>query len=320
MNNNLCRRNKMKITNKAVLPLAFACTLISNSVNAMDFDNLHQQLDIMSDIIKSTIKKQSNNQGPQLARIDSHYLAGQGVVFNLNVSRVIHYGRSNHMPIMPVMPVMPVKPVAPRAPQGYEGEELFGENFEIVIEEAMEEAAIAIEIVNENMRFDVEEQRELREQERELAYELRDLAREERDLNYEKLHLDNDEKAENQKELRELEQRKVAIEKAKLKVKKRADQHQNKIKKIQADKAKQQQAFYTKLETTVSEVLCNYGGGLKALPDSEYISMIIKGAGSTVEGRIKDKVLVFNKLDVKNCVLEKITAPTLLSKANGYQF
>ncbi|WOH37570.1 hypothetical protein RI844_19750 [Thalassotalea fonticola] len=304
----------MKIINNTVLPLAFACTLVSNSVNAMDFDNLHQQLDIMSDIIKSTIKRQSNNQGPRLTRIDSHYLAGQGVVFNLNVSRVFYYGHNNNIP------VMPVAPVAPRAPQGLEGEELFGENFEIVIEEAMEEAAIAIEIVNENMRFDVEEQRELREQERELAYELRDLARAERDLNYEKLHLDNDEKAENQKELGELEERKAAIEQAKLNAQKRADEHQRKIEKIQADKAKQQQAYYTKLETTVSEVLCNYGGGLKALPDSEYISMIIKGAGATVEGRIKDKVLVFNKLDVKNCVLERITAPTLLGKANGYQF
>ncbi|WNC67469.1 hypothetical protein RI845_13195 [Thalassotalea nanhaiensis] len=310
----------MKNINKAVLPLALASVMFGSNANAMDFDKLHQQLDIMSDIIKTSIKKQNDNKGAQLTRIESHYLAGQGVVFNLNVSRVRHYGYSVAPPVMPVMPVAPRAPLAPRSPKGHEGEELFGENFEIVIEEAMEEAAIAMEIANESMRYEVEEQRELREQERELSYELRDLAREERDLNYEKLHLDDDEKAEYQQEVAQLEKRKAAIEQAKLKVKKRADEYRAKVKKLQAEKAKQQQMFYAQLETSITDVLCSYGGGLKELPDSEYVSMIIKGAGTTEHGRTKDKVLVFNKLDVKNCVLERIDAAGLLSKANGYQF
>ncbi|WNC73482.1 hypothetical protein RGQ13_05660 [Thalassotalea psychrophila] len=309
----------MKNINKAALPLALASVLFSSHASAIDYDKLHQQLDIMSDIIKSSVKKQSDNKGPQLARIESHYLAGQGVVFNLNVARVLYYGHNSNINT-PVMPLMPVVPRPPRNSEGHEGAELFGENYEIVIEEAMEEAAIAIEMINENIRFDAEDQRELREQERELAYELRDLAREERDLNYEKLHLDDDEKAEYQKELVEIKKRKEVIEQAKVKVKKRAKEYKAKVQKVQDEKAKQQQLFYSQLESNITDVLCSYGGGLKELPDSEYISMIINGAGNTIDGRTKDKVLVFNKLDVKNCVLERIDAAALLSKANGYQF
>ncbi|KGJ92416.1 hypothetical protein [Thalassotalea sp. ND16A] len=302
---------------KLTLPLALLTALVSQNAIAMDYNQLHQQLDIMTDIIKSSIKKQSDRKGPQLTRMESNYLASQGVVFTLNVSRSSNYGFDF---TMPVMPTVPVAPRAPTAPEGVDSADLFGENYEIVIEAAMEEAAIAMELASEHMRSNSEEQREIREQERELAYELRDIAREERDLKYQEYSLEKEDQAEHKQEKAKLEQKKAKIVKAKAEISKRAEQYQKQVKQAQAEKAKQQQKFYQQLENTVSQVLCNYGGGLKALPDDEYVSMIIKGAGSKEGNRIKDKVLVFNKLDVKNCVLERIDANTLLSKANGYQF
>ncbi|OUS25399.1 hypothetical protein A9Q98_12590 [Thalassotalea sp. 42_200_T64] len=302
---------------KLTLPLALLSALVSQNVTAMDYNQLHQQIDIMTDIIKSSIKKQSDRKGPQLTRMESNYLASQGVVFTLNVSRSSHYGFQF---TTPVIPAIPAAPRALRAPEGVDSADLFGENYEIVIEEAMEEAAIAIELANEHMRSNSEEQRQLREQERELAYELRDIAREERDLKYQEYSLEKKDQAEHKQDMAKLEQKKAKIEKVKAKISKRAEQYKKQVKQAQAEKAKQQQQFYQQLETTVTQVFCNYGGGLKALPDDEYVSMIIKGAGSKVGNRIKDKVLVFSKQDVKNCVLEKIDAKTLLTKANGYQF
>lgn len=296
-----------------VLPLALATAMTSQQTNAMDYDQLHQQLDIMSGIIKSSIQKQSDNKGPRLTKIDTHYLSGQGVIFELGITRVSFYH-------LPVAPVMPVSPRVPEAPEGFENEELFGENFEIIIEEAMEEAAVAIEIANEYTRSNNEEQRVFREQEREIAYEKRDLAREERDLNFQSMHIDKEDKAQHQAELDELKKRKDKIKRMQVDLEKRTKVFKEQSAKVKAEKEKQKELFNNQLEISVSQTLCNYGGGLKALPDAEHVSMIIKGAGNKSGARNKDKVLVFKKSDIKNCVLEKIDAKALLSKANGYQF
>lgn len=296
-----------------VLPLALATGLFSQQANAKDYDQLQQQLDIMSGIISSSIQKQSDKKAPRLSKVDTYYLSGQGAIFELNVSRTSFYH-------LPVAPVMPVNPIVPKAPKGYENEELFGDNFEFIIEEAMEEASIAIEIANEHVSSNLEEQRELREQEREIAYQKRDLAREERDLNFKSVHLDADDKAQHKAELDELKKRQEKIKRMQADIEKRSEQFKRQAANVKAEKEKQQKLFNAQIETSVSQALCNYGGGLKALPETEHVSVIIKGAGSKSASRNKDIVLVFKKSDIKSCVVERINAKALLSKAHGYQF
>ena len=306
----------MNFSKTIIAPLAIMTLTTSLPTMAVDYDKLHQQLAIMSDILTTSIKSQNTTKGPRISRIESQYLAGQGVVFNLSSSRVSHYSilESVHMPDVPRAPR------APRAVEGVEHTELFGEDFELVIEEAMEEAAIAIEIVNEQARDNIEQQQEMREQERELAYELRDIAREERDLNYQKLHSEKDEHAELEAEAKELNQRKAKLEKMRVDVKRRAAEHRKLREKAAKEKKQQQQTFFANVETSIASALCSYGAGLKELPDEERISMVLKSAGEMSGNRIKDKVLIFNKSDIKDCVIEKIDSKGLLAKANGYQF
>lgn len=313
----------MKVITHAILPLAliFSSSYSVQAATATNYDDLHQQMSIMADIIKNSVSNQSEPSSPSLGSIESYYLQGQGAVFNLKVSRGNTFFIKYFSDVTPVM-----APRAPKAPKavmpvvGIEESELFGEDYEIIIESALEEAEHSMELVHEQMRMTSDEQRQLREQEREIAYQLRDIEREKRDLNYQKLHLDKNEAAENKQELVELDKRKAALDKAMAKLDKVNKEYQAKISKSQQQALQAQQKFYQELQASVVEVMCSYGAGLKAVPDKEFINIVIKGAGDKVNKRVKDKVLSFNKADIKSCVIEKISPKQLLSKANQYQF
>lgn len=307
----------MNIFTKVLIPitLAFSSTV---SLAAADYDDLHQQMNIMADIIKTSANKQSQANTPKVSAIESYYLAGQGSVFTLQVARSYGHSMNRVLAISPVR--APQAPQAPRAVKDLDQEGLFGQNFEVVIEEALEDAAIAMEYASEQLQQNSEEQRQLREQEREISYQLRDLEREKRDLNYQKMHLDDQQKTENEQELAVLEQRKAELDSAKQKLLASQKQYQAKAEQAKAEREQLQQAYYANLATNVSNVLCNYGGGLKALPNDEKVSVIIKGAGSKTRSASKDKVIVFKKSDIKSCVVEKISAKQLFAKANSYDF
>lgn len=83
---------------------------------------------------------------------------------------------------------------------------------------------------------------------------------------------------------------------------------------------KAQQQYFNKLELKVAEGLCLYGNGLKALPADEKVSLILKNAGGN-EGRSQlDKIVIFNKADIKSCVIDDINSEQLLAKATKYSF
>lgn len=307
----------MKVITQAILPLVLIVSS-SYSVHAatnVDYDGLHQQMTIMANILKTSASNKSGSNSPRINSIDSYYLQGQGAVFNLKVSRGNTFFISHMAGVTPVMPPLP-----PRAPKGIKETELFGDNYEIIIETALEDADHAMELAHEQMRISSQEQRLLREQEREISFQLRDVEREKRDLNYQKLHLDDSEVADNSKELAELDKRKQVLDKSMAKLAQSNKEYRDKIKKSQQQSLQAQQLFYQQLQVSVVDVMCSYGGGLKAVPDKEFINIVIKGAGDKVDNRVKDKILSFKKADIKSCVIEKISPKQLLSKANQYQF
>ncbi|TKB43184.1 hypothetical protein [Thalassotalea mangrovi] len=302
--------------NNAVLPLALsvisAFTSANLAANEQPYQELGKQIEIMEDIFTSAIKNDGNNNNMGLAAIESMYLAKQGVVFTVKSKRNFHFPGFS-------VPV-PVAPVAPMPPAGFENSELFGEDLQVVIDEAMEEAVVAMEYAHENMRMDVEKQRQLREQERELAYELRDIERENRDLAFKKRTLDKDELKEFEKQVAKLEQRKKDLLQEKQQLAKKAGELKAEQDKLRDEQRKQQQAYFASLQTNLSEILCTYGAGLKALPGDEHVSLIIKDAAFDPSGRTyKDQVLVFAKSDIKKCLSESIDAKGLLKSATTYQ-
>ena len=274
---------------------------------AQQFEDIHKQLDIMSDIVKTSVAKKVTPHGPWLSNVEHTYLAGQGAVFTMT-------SRGSMRSISPNMPVMPRTPVVPVAPKGMEG--LFDEEFQAELEAAMAEAEVAMELAYE----EADMQRELREQERELAYKQRDLARAERDLSYEKRHAEKEELAEYDKKIEKLKLKQKEVKKESEKLRAKNAQVAKKMQQTKAELEAKQKQYFADMETDTTKVLCDYGVSLKAIPDDEYVTFIFVGGGEKVNNRATDKVLVFHKADVKSCALEKIDSAQLLTKANGYYF
>ena len=90
------------------------------------------------------------------------------------------------------------------------------------------------------------------------------------------------------------------------------------MQKAQQEKARD--AYYQGLKTALTETLCLYGNGLKALPKNEHVSVILKSAGEKIGRRYKDSILVFSKKDISDCSADKITVSKLNQKSESYQF
>ena len=312
----------------------FPCALLALSVSAAsnnktDYADMQKQLNIMSDIIKSSVGVQRGRKGSKISNIQSTYLKGQGVVFTISSgSRSNQWGNFNFnftMPELPVMPPLPVKPVAPGAAAGGheyddEGDSIFSQDFNERMSDAFESANRGYERAVDSMERSRDVYRDLKNDQRDLRNEVRDLQREKRDLEYQMRRADDKSKAELGKQMARLSSRQAEFEKTRAELSEKSQQLRNEQNKRRTKQDNERSSFYKELNQSLAETLCLYGNGLKALPKNENVSMIIKSGGIKESGRYKDQIFVFSKKDISACSSDKITSAKLLSKGNGYQF
>jgi hypothetical protein len=309
----------------------FALTV--TSVIAEDnnqYAGMNKQLDIMSNIIKSSVSIQDGRKGSRITGIESTYLKGQGVVFTINSSSGHNrWGNFNFNFAVPDFPVAPLAPLAPiSSSSSSSSSSSYSSNDDIELENqmnesvvrSMEEAAQAYEHAMESFEHNREGYRELREEQRDLSYELRDVAREKRDIEYRLRRSDDENKKELKAELAALTKQaaKLALDEKEFKVKSDKLQKKQQAQKVEQEKARG--AYYQGLKTSLTETLCLYGNGLKALPKNEHVSVILKSAGEKDGRRYKDSILVFTKNDISDCSADKITVSKLTQKSQNYQF
>jgi len=297
----------------ACCAVAFTCSLMAD-----EFDNMHKQLDIMSNIIKSSASVQNGRKNSAITGVESTYLKGQGVVFTINSSS--HSNRWGNYNFNFVMPDIP--PIPPLSDLGdvLDDEHEFTVEINEDVTHAMENATNSFEKAMDELNDDREIYRSLRDQQRDLSYEVRDLEREKRDIQYQLKRADKDTKSKLMEEIKQLESKRIAIEKSRvdLSAKSAELRKQQDVKKQEQEKERVH--YYQKLTTSLVESFCLYGNGLKAVPKNENVSLIIKSAGNKDGRRYKDKIYVFSKEDILHCAIDKITPKQLLAKGNGYQF
>lgn len=313
--------NKLKLLpSTLILP----CLLMSVTGFAAEQDNdqysgMYKQLSIMSDIIKSSVSDKSARQPSQINSIQSTYLRGQGVVFTISsAANNRQWGHYNFNFVMPEMPEMPVAPIAPEVNQD------FREKYDIDVNEtvskALESAADGYERVVEVFEHNRDKTRAFRDQQRDIAYRLRDVEREKRDLNYQLSRATDDRKAELKSEIYKLTEQEKTYRGQLQKL----TELNNKVaaeQKVEQEKRSQERSnYYQQLAVKLTETLCLYGNGLKALPKNEHVSVILQAAGEKSAGRYKDSILVFSKEDITSCSADKITAVSLMNKGKAYQF
>lgn len=297
-----------------LFPCAVLACAVSVGAQSQDYADMHKQLDIMGNIIQSSVDADSRRKGSQVTGVDSTYLKGLGIVFTVNSSSMRgNHGSYNFNFVIPPIPEIPVINLSSE-----EHEELV--EVESHVAEALESASESYERALDSLDNERDQYRELRDQQRDMAREVRDIEREMRDLQYQLRRVDD----ENQKALAQqkaqLEAKKSKVEKQRRTVKQRAEKYNEKQKIAKQKQQALRSDFYLKLSNTMAETLCLYGNGLKALPKNEKVTVILKAGGDKEGRRYKDKIFVYNKKDISACSSDKISVAKLLEKGQGYQF
>lgn len=311
-----------------------ACLSLMTAANAQDkFDAINKDAQIMQNILTTSLKQNTRRDGIRFRKIETGYLAGQGLVFDIytSSSRNMHFSFDfGHMveSIEGMVNGMnfPEPPPAPEIAIDPETDGNFSFSFEV--DEDMEEYIEEVqERTKEVMREHRERRRDLREKERDLEWESREYERTIRDLEFEMRHAESERKKALEKDLKEVRSELEKLDSKKAEFAKKAKELEEEEARREAKLAEAQNQmvnrFLADFEATVAETLCDYGSGLKSLGDSEKLNFVLKefSRGKGERGRDEqDKVYVFNLKDVKQCVLQKLSPNELLTKAQTYLF
>ena len=285
---------------------------IGVAAQSQPYSQLSKQLDIMNNIFTSSLQA-DGNKPLKNTKIESLYLAGQGIVFTVNSPKSYSWNRHAYSysfsdSVASVEPLAPLPPVAPVAPKEHASDfEYFNSD------ELAEQMESAYELQREYFR-------DFRDQQRDLAYELRDLERESKDLAYQLRNVSKAEKIALVEEQKTIEKAKAKIEKARIALKEKSQKMKKQQQISKAKNLAERKEHYRKLASALVETLCTYGNSLKALPKGEHVSLVLKSAGDKVERGYQDKVLVLTKRDITACAIDKISAEKLLTSAKNYQF
>ena len=167
-------------------------TMTNMAYADVDMTAMHKQLNIMNNIVRTSLNEVGAESGYGIGQLESLYLAGQGVVFSMQTSSHSRYSGSHPFRISaPHVPVAPVPPVASVIEQEVVAEV---EAQEMVMR-TLETSAMNYEQAIEAMEQAREIAREIREQQRDVTYDLRDVEREIRDKRYQEKHLAKDKDA-----------------------------------------------------------------------------------------------------------------------------
>lgn len=312
---------------KRLLTALVLCTTgsLAFAQNTAKYDELANELEIMSGVLKTSLRQNVSSDNWRVSNIETSYLAGQGAVFTLNVrGQSSSWIRDIETMVEGLVVMTPPAPPEPPTPN------LTGslENIDDIVFEATREWEAYADATS--MRFaeafseSHERVRDLRAMQREMAWESREAERELRDITFELRHADEERKKELLAE-KEMSQQKLAKVEAKAKSMKeelKALEKQQE-KQLAERKEKQQQAykrFLAGFEVGMSDTLCRFGSGLRGLPDNEHISMVLKDFDSSENNQRKDRIYVFTRTDIVKCVQEKIDANKLLANADVYSF
>ena len=293
-----------------------ALTLSMTGHAATNYAELNKELEIMNSVLATTLKQTSKEEAIRFRGLETSYLASQGVVFQVSTSRG-SWGLN-----LDLRQFIPGTPTPPSAPIVIGGD---GRSFQIEVQEDWEHMIEdTVRQVENVFRESNEQLREIRGEARELSWEMREYERRMRDLNFELRNADDDRKANIQsnldelnEEIAELKQRQMELEEyaSTLETEQKAQVEKQKNAYQQANKA-----FLSAFEERIADTLCRFGAGLRALPDDEHISFVLKNFHANENTGKQDRIYVFKETDVKSCVQERIDAPELLAKATVYEF
>lgn len=294
---------------KWVLILGAAGTLVSSTVLANDYEPLKKQMNILAEILETSVEQESENGDFPISRFEYSYLKGQGIVFMANAGR---------MPWRMVAPDIPEPPMPPEVGEMNEFAERM--NLDVIIEQGLRSAHRVLGQLSGEYST---EWIEMTERARDTAWEIRDKERELRDLEFE-LRTDGDaQKAEIEKEKKQLEVELSELREKREKLQQQAaelkSELQEKRRQFEEKRIANRESMLKQFETTLADTLCTYGVTLKALPEGEKVNVILKDFYPDHQGQSQDQLYVFDKSELVQCVTDG-NSQSLLESASRYRF
>jgi len=290
----------------------------ASQANIQVSDKLQQNLEIMRDIMQKSLQQQENTA--DFSRIETSYLAGQGVLFRTQLGG--GYGHFFSMPGAPVAPLPPLpdfSSIKAHAAEIATAARTGAAVDEDRIQEIAEQAQQAAEQMMEQQERMRDQNRELRDQRRDMERELRDVQREKRDLEFSQKVGSKDNKL--QQRLAELTSQEQQLQG---KVSALQQQYANAEAELQKQRQEQQKIASQKQNELISRLgyhfasnLCDYGASLRELKDNEFIALQLQNRGGRQN---TDVYWMVKKADVNQCVSGKINAEALLKKASYYRY
>lgn len=281
-----------------------------------DYSRLEKEIEIVKGIVDTSLKQQRDGKGMRYRSLDAIYLANQGVVFTVNTSGSGNWVAQISSMVGNIPPIPPV-PDVPVIVHGGEMDIELSREWEAFADETASRFEEAFAESSERIH-------DLRSDERELAWEKRDNARRKRDLEFELSQADGEREKEIKQELKELDKELDKLAQKEQKVKARVEEIEKKrnedIAARQKARMEDTRAFLANFESGVGDALCRFGGGMRALPANQNITFVLKDFSRDDSRQTKDRIYVFSKNQINDCVKEKINTDTLLKEANIYDF
>lgn len=291
------------------LTVAGCATVVAQAQqsNKAVHDNLKNELEVMNSIFETKLAQRNDNHDkrrghPRAQRLSYDYLAGQGVVYQVNFGRHAEFDFDFEFDFDGGAPMPPGAPGAPMP--------------EIIIEKQVIRDAI------EDVEATYHDVAEAGLAVGELVRDMHSKRRKVRDLEFALNSAEGDGRQTIEQELTaakaELAEARSQLEARKQALRAASSDMEAKRQQRREERAERLQQQVAAFEQTLADTLCTYGATLKSLPNGEHISFILQGAGSKDQGG-SDKIYIFSKSALMACQKNN-AASDLLSQAVTYSF
>ena len=275
--------NRLEKVARLALTATLATGIAAYAIAEPDYHQIKKDINVMIGIVKSSFNHNPDCDDCRI-RISGHYLADQGVVFD-------------------------VSPASGYARFAFKGDDFVTEDLIAPLPPMVEEiiADVRMNFADDFTAWEfysgdesmADMTREARHQLRESRQQLREISREMREIEIESIHAESEEQRELEERRAELEARMAEAERQHAEVEKTLHAHAEKKRQAEQEKlAKRQEKVeqrFKAMESTVLNTFCDYSGSMRNIPRGEKVSIIVRRSDET------SNVYVFSQDTLEDC-------------------
>ena len=291
----LANPNQSRLPYAVLLLLALGHTALSYAKTPDNIHALNRQMSLAEDVISTAIRAESDDL--RVKKVQTHYLADQGVVMQMSISEPVIRIESGENSI--------------QIDANFDGLNAIPE----IVQEILSE--LDIDVPSEAHVVEVEELRSLRSEQRTVRKAQRALRSDLRQLRRKLVRQGDQERISTERQIAALEQELDTLEAEYDALNGDVERHYDRLDEIKQNARIARTAIEEsthaeaneQLEALVLSAVCQYGKTLSALDSSESLSIVVQ------QRKANDRHFVFEMADVNDCGKDEIDIDELREEA-----